>query len=112
MRCGPILSFKVSVSVDTIFEDIICKRAFKVRPHLLPPAKVMFLHLSVILFTRGRGLCIEGGGSASKGVGRSPPHRILRDMVNERAVHILLECILALVKILCCDCITRVYGTE
>ena len=72
MRCGPILSVKVSVSVDTIFEDIICKRAFKVRPHLLPPAKVMFLHLSVILFTRGRGLCIEGGGSASKGGGQIP----------------------------------------
>ena len=37
----------------------------------------MFLHLSIILFT--------GGES---------PHRILRDAVNERAVRILLECIL------------------
>ena len=56
----------------------------------------------------GRGVCIQGGlhpgGSASIGRGgihlggstsRSrPTHRILRDTVNERAVRILLECIL------------------
>ena len=33
---------------------------------------------------RGRGACIP----------RTPPRQILRDTVNERAVHILLECIL------------------
>ena len=43
-------------------------------------AKVMFLHVSVILST--------GGGSASVHVGIPPPG----DTVNERAVCILLEC--------------------
>ena len=43
----------------------------------------MFLHLSVILFTGG----VCGGGHA---------WQILRDTVNERAVRILLECILVL----------------
>ena len=33
-----------------------------------------------------------GGGSASMGVGQTPP--ALWDMVNKRAVRILLECIL------------------
>ena len=67
----------------------------------------MFLHLCVILFTQG--VCIQvgstsGGGSASKGgctqgglasvgLGRFP-HQILQDMVDKRAVRILLECIL------------------
>ena len=70
-------------------------------------AKAMFLHLSIILFKGGGGgYCIQrrglhpGGqhlrGSAFRGrVGKTPfPHRILQDTVNERAVHILLECIL------------------
>ena len=56
----------------------------------------MFLHLSVILF-RGVGVCIQGDlhleGGLRRGGGR-PPNRILRDTVNERAVRILLECIL------------------
>ena len=49
------------------------------------------------------GVCIQGnlhpgeGGSASRG----PPeiYEILRDMTNERAVHILLECILVKVVV-------------
>ena len=49
------------------------------------------------------GICIQGvsafggsasGGSASRGVGQTPPFRILRDIVTERPVRILLECIL------------------
>ena len=70
--------------------------------------KVMFLHLSVILFTRG-------GMHPSMQWGRHPPgltlpprqtlphpwqtpSRILWDMVNKRVVHILLECILLSTK--------------
>ena len=58
-----------------------------------------------------QGVCIQGGGSASRGgsasgglplgglhpggLDRPPPHRILQDTVNKRAVlHILLENIL------------------
>ena len=37
----------------------------------------------------GEGVCIQWGG-------QTPPHRILRDTVNEWAVRILLECILVL----------------
>ena len=75
---------------------------------LLPPAnkvwgKVMFLHLCVILLTGegrlapacfclwmgdGGRLCIQGNRADP------PPHWILRDMVNERAVRIQVECIL------------------
>ena len=71
--------------------------------NILPPAnevwgKVMFSQVSVILSTRG---------SVSRGsaFGRwadfppPPPHWILRDTVNERAVRILLECILVLTYI-------------
>ena len=81
---------------------------------LLPPAnkvggKVIFSQLSVIPSVhRGFGFpaCITGhitrgvsasGGSASRGDvwGRPPEmHGILQDMVNKRAVCILLECIL------------------
>ena len=51
----------------------------------------------------GRGACMAGGmcgrGHAWQGCVRGMPHwQILRDMVNERAVHILLECILV------CNC--------
>ena len=50
-------------------------------------AKVMFLHLSVSHSVHRGGL--------HRGVGRPPaPHRTLRDTVNERAVRILLKCIL------------------
>ena len=103
----------------------------KTKRVLLPPAndvwgEVMFLHLSVILFT-GWGLTSQhvlqvtwpggsasrkgwgsasrrGGGSASRrgsasgGLGRPPsPHGILRDTVNKQAVRILLECILVFI---------------
>ena len=96
--------------------------------YLLPPAnedlgKVMFLCLSVILFTGGLAsqhasqvtwpgmVCIGGGGSLPpggclslgvciQGEGLHPggrlgrPPQALWDMVNKRAVRILLECIL------------------
>ena len=52
--------------------------------------KVMFLHL-FDSHSLQRGGLHPGGG-----LGR-PPSRILRDTVNERAVHILLEC--SLVKV-------------
>ena len=62
----------------------------------------MFLHLSVSHSVHGGclhpgglhpggGICIQG-----QGVGRPLPYWILRDTVNERAVHILLEYILVL----------------
>ena len=80
----------------------------------------MFLHLCVIRFTGGgsvsggsasRGWGLHPGGSASRGrvcirgvpiggglhpgkFNSPPPHQILRDTVNERAVRILLEYIL------------------
>ena len=70
----------------------------------------MFLHLCVILFTGGglhsggREVCIKGVGGGlhpggrevciQGGLGRPSLHRILRDTVNERVVHIPLECIL------------------
>ena len=84
-------------------------------------AKVMFLHPSVILFTGGgrawqrgmrgsggsqlcvaegmhgreRGACMGWGHAWQGGVhGTHAPRQILRDTVNERVVHILLECIL------------------
>ena len=45
----------------------------------------------------GEWICIQeglhSGGVCMQGVGR-PPYWMLRDTVNERAVHILLECIL------------------
>ena len=74
-----------------------CRNAF-----FLPPAnevwgKLMLLHLCVILFTEGGGRRLPPGESASRGlVGQTPapPNWILRDTVNERAVRILLECIL------------------
>ena len=39
-------------------------------------------------------VCIHGEGSASGGGWADTPYRILRDTVNERAVRILLECII------------------
>ena len=79
----------------------------------------MFLHLCVILFTGGRrftsrrpasgglnpgGFCLQGGSASGGldpvgvciGVVGQTPHWILWDTVNERAVRILLECILVL----------------
>ena len=44
--------------------------------------------------------CPPGGGGlhpVGRGQNYQPPHRILQDTVSERAVHILLECILILV---------------
>ena len=60
---------------------------------------VMFLHLSVSHSVQGGGVCIQGSLHRG-GVGRPPLHRILWDTVNERAVRILLECILALYLLL------------
>ena len=50
-------------------------------------AKVMFLDLCV-------GHSVHRGGLHREGWAEPPPHRILRDSVNERAVRILLKCIL------------------
>ena len=83
-------------------------------------AKVMFPQASVILSTGGfyikgvyiqGGLCIQGvsasmGGMHPEGLSASergwadPSYRILWNMVNERAVRIILECILVFTKIL------------
>ena len=66
-------------------------------------AKVMFLHLCVSHSVHRGGICVGWGlhpeGSASMGVcirrgWADPPHWVLRDTINERAVRILLECIL------------------
>ena len=48
----------------------------------------MFLHLSLSHSVHG-GVCIQGGWADPPS-----PHWILWDMVNERVVSILLECIL------------------
>ena len=66
-------------------------------------SKVMFSQASVIVLGGGGGSA--SGGSASRGVlhprvGRPLLHWILRDMVNEWAVCILLECILVLDNII------------
>ena len=58
--------------------------------HFLPPAnevwgKVIFLHLSVILFT---------GGVPGQPLGKYIPSSACWDTVNKRAARILLECIL------------------
>ena len=64
-------------------------------------AKVMFLHVSVILLTRG-GVSGEpprprrtppGPGRPPRDQGEPPPGRTLQHTVNERLVRILLECI-------------------
>ena len=52
--------------------------------------KVMFSQVFVCPHG-GRGFCIQGGWADTP-----PPNRILRDTVNERAVRMLLECILVL----------------
>ena len=78
-------------------------------------AKVMFLHVSVILLTGGKGVSGQnpprgdqadtppGPGRHPPGLGRpcpprqgetTPPGRRLQHTVNERPVRILLECIL------------------
>ena len=67
----------------------------------LPPTNevwgiVMFLHLSVILFTGERSDPLHAGIHTPQGrhpPGQTPPG-ILRDTVNKRAVRILVECIL------------------
>ena len=66
-------------------------------------AKVMFSQASVILSTGVGGLLHrEGWCAPPRGVGgwADPPIWILRDTVNERAVRIVLECILVLCKFL------------
>ena len=67
---------------------VLCEEALYYRPQT-KFAKVMFLHLSVSHSVHGGGL--HGGGA---GGWAASPHWILRDMVNEQAVHILLKCIL------------------
>ena len=62
-------------------------------------AKVMFLQVSVC--PQGEG--VRGGGVGDRGggvCGMHAPCQILRDMVNERTVRILLECILVFFGIL------------
>ena len=97
-------------------------RAREQNKAFLPPAneilgKVMFLPMSLILFTRGDGvsqhakrkthLSAETPPQADTNLRRHPPRadtllgrhhlcQILWDMVNKRAVHILLECNLLL----------------
>ena len=70
-------------------------RIGKTRLHLMnfyrEHAKIMFLHLSGIMFTGGEG----GGWSASVGCGQTPL-RILQDTVNQWVVRMILECILVL----------------
>ena len=72
---------------------------------LLPPANevwgnVIFLYLSVILFTGGgacvaEGACVVGGMRGTRVcVAGGHAWQILRYTVNEQAVRILLECIL------------------
>ena len=45
------------------------------------------------VFLQG-GVSRAGGGFPPGGVGQTPPHQVLRDTVNKRAVRIPLECIL------------------
>ena len=68
--------------------------------------KVMFLYLSVILVTGGSlskagAGCLCSGGSLSKGVGTVQGVSVQGDprTVEERALRILLECILVYLKI-------------
>ena len=85
-------------------------------------AKVMFLQVSVCPRVGGggawqggvcggggmhsRGVCVARGAGVAGGwwgvcmAGGCPPPQILRDTVNERAVRILLECILVVFKFL------------
>ena len=87
-------------------------RINRARP--VPPAnkvwgKVVFSQASVIPSVHGMvgGVCIYGESASREGLhpgwvcigggGKDrppPPHRILQDTVNERAVRIILECIL------------------
>ena len=67
-------------------------------------AKVMFLHVSVILYTGGEGVSGEPppprdqADTTPPGPRRTPPPpgRRLQHTVNERPLRILLECILVL----------------
>ena len=75
--------------------------------------KVMFLHLCVSFCSQGgdfpacitdhmtRGGGLLPGGSASRGLGQTPPPQILQNTVNKRVVRILLECILVSVCVWC-----------
>ena len=50
-----------------------------------------------------RGACMAEGGMHGRGVHHMPPphHKTLRDTVNDRAIRILLECILVLYSLVC-----------
>ena len=90
---------KHGVNVTAVSEYCICTARNEVW------GKIMFLHLSVILFTRGGG-CLPhyilgytpllGRYSPRQTPLTDTPSRILWDMVNKREVHILLECILVM----------------
>ena len=107
---------------------VLCE--LTLRPCLLPHAKevwgkVAFSHPCVILFTGGglhpggllpRGPCIpRGGDSASRGVcirghWADPHFGILRHTVKERAVPVLLKCILVFVYVCLNDLITLIWS--
>ena len=55
------------------------------------------------------GVCLSTGGV---GGWADPPHRILRDMINKRAVRILLECILVTTVIKMCSFYCYQYNGE
>ena len=94
-----------TMGLQPIFERLHCYR-----PQTKFGARQYFhKRVSLCLFTGGRGCLHRGGllqgwgfclsGSASRGDdlhlgGRTPLNQILRDTVNERAVRILLKCIL------------------
>ena len=120
-RSRPVLVFtgKIYNTYTSLFliPTIVCLQCSYLRPANEVLGKVMFLHLCVILFTGVsasgglhagvciRGVCIQGdlhpGGSASRRGSASrgwadPSPQALQDTVNKRAVHIILECILAI----------------
>ena len=59
---------------------------------LLPPANEGYVFTPVYLFIREGGVCTQG--VCIRGADPLPFHHIQLDMVNDRAVRILLECIL------------------
>ena len=83
----------------SVFKLILFLALYIYRPQT-KSAKVMFSHLSVSHSVHGEsassGVWIHGGLHLGGWANPPPPttHWILQDMVNERAVRILLECIL------------------
>ena len=91
---------KITVSTFSVFHLSTC-HDYRTHASLLP-GKVMFLHLCVILFTGrslsggslSRGALCPGGGGVSVQVGGGSLSGRLPLYDTERAVRILLECIL------------------